>query len=297
MFQELLNLQVLEDHHQRLDSLIRLVFAYFCSSYGRYHFEFHFQLVPFKILGFFVFFTFIFVINCQENPAMPMINRGPQFHSGVRSTLSKSGTSIGAVNRKEYGKLQPPRTLKRPKNMKIGTQQTRVSSPALLIRPSSPVQFEEAENDFLEVSALPGSMKDCFATKSRAQNNLPHRMNNKDFLTTKRVDDERDYAAKLGLGSTSKAEGKGNMSKMGRGCGDQGCLKAKKRSSRKHENASIKSPEMNLHILHEDDKENLYGVEKQVDSLSRNIGALDLSSDVMTALREKRGRLLATEHH
>ncbi|KAE7996915.1 hypothetical protein FH972_001593 [Carpinus fangiana] len=172
-----------------------------------------------------------------ENPTMPMINRGPQFHSGVRSTLSKSGTGIGAVNRKEYGKLQPPRTLKRPKNMKI------------------------------------------------------------DFLTTKRVDDERDYAAKLGLRSTSKAEGKGNMSKMGRECGDQGCLKAKRHSSRKHENASIKSPEMNLHILHEDDKENLYCVEKQVESLSRNIGALDLSSDVMTELREKRGCLLATEHH
>lgn len=161
---------------------------------------------------------------------MPMINRSPQFHSGVRSTLSKSGTGIGAVNRKEYGKLQPPRTLKRPKNMKIGTQQTRVSSPALLIRHLSPVQFDEAENDFLEVS-------------------------------------------------TSKAEGKGNMSKMGRECGDQGCLKAKKHSSRKHENASIKSPEMNLHILHEDDKENLYGVEKQVESLRRNIGVLDLSSD------------------
>jgi hypothetical protein len=230
MFQELLNLQVLEDHHQRLDSLIRLVFAYFCFTYGRYHFEFHFQLVPFKILCFFfvVFFTFIFVINCQENRAMPMINRGPQFHSGVRGTLSKSGTGIGAVNRKEYGKLQPPRTLKRPKNMKIGTQQTRVSSPALLIRPSSPVQFEEAENDFLEVSALPGSMKDCFATKSRAQNNLHHRMNNKDFLTTKRVDDERDYAAKLGLGSTSKAEGKGNMRKKGQRVWRSGLPKGQK---------------------------------------------------------------------
>jgi hypothetical protein len=54
---------------------------------------------------------------------------------------------------------------------------------------------------------------------------------------------------------------------------------------------------MNLHLLHEDDKENLYGVEKQVESLSRNIGALDLSSDVMTELTEKRGRLLATGHH
>lgn len=214
-----------------------------------------------------------------------MINRGPQSHSGVRSTLSKSGTGIGAVNRTEHGKLQPPRTLKRTKNMKIGSQQIRVSSPALLIRPSSPVQFEQAENDFLEVSAFPGPMKDCFATTSKAQNNVSHRMKSKDRLTTKRVDDERDDAAKLGLGSTSKAEDKGNMSKM-----------AKKHYSRKHENASIKSPEMNLHILHEDDKENLYGIGNQVESSSRNIGAFDLSSDVMTELREKMGRLLATEH-
>jgi len=218
---------------------------------------------------------------------MPMINRGPQIHSGVGSTLSKSGTGIGAVNRTEYGKHQPPRTLKRTKNMKIGTQQTRVSSPALLIRPSYPVLFEEAENDFLEVSVFPGPMKDCFATTSRAQNNLHHRMKSKDCLTTKRLGDERDDAAKLGLGSTSKAEDKGNMSKMGRECDDQCYLKAKKHASRKHESGSIP---------HEDEKENLYGVEKQVESLSTNIGALDLSSDVMMEVREKRGRYITTEH-
>ena len=236
---------------------------------------------------------------------MPMINQGPQFHSGLQSNLSKSGTDStnnpdGASKRTRYGKLQSPRTLKGSnKNMKIGSQQIRVSSPALLIRPSNPVQFGEAGDDFLAVSPFPGPMKDSFATTSRAQNNSPYRMRTKDCLKPKKVGNERHQAGELGLLSTSKVEDKGTqgfMRKKGRNCGDENCLKANKRSSRKHGDVSIQSAETNMHILHEDEKENLYVVKNQVDTFSRHIGAIDLSRDVEIDLTKKRYPSFLVQH-
>lgn len=221
---------------------------------------------------------------------MPMMNQGQQFHSGPQSTLTKGGTGNnpdGASKRTRYGKLQSPRTLRGTnKNMKIGSEQIRVSSPALLIRPSNPVQFEEAGNEFLEVSTFPGPMKDCFATTSRAQNNSPYRIRTKDCLKPKKVGNERHQAAELGLLSTSKAEDKGI----------QGFMKRNKQSSRKHEDASIKSAETNFHILHEDEKENLCGVRNQVDPYSRHIGATDLYRDVVIDLTKKRDLSFPLQH-
>ena len=221
---------------------------------------------------------------------MPMMNQGQQFHSGPQSTSTKGGTGNnpdGASKRTRYGKLQSPRTLRGTnKNMKIGSEQIRVSSPALLIRPSNPVQFEEAGNEFLEVSTFPGPMKDCFATTSRAQNNSPYRIRTKDCLKPKKVSNERHQAAELGLLSTSKAEDKGI----------QGFMKRNKQSSRKHEDASIKSAETNFHILHEDEKENLCGVRNQVDPYSRHIGATDLYRDVVIDLTKKRDLSFPLQH-
>ncbi|GMY08703.1 hypothetical protein FCV25MIE_03942 [Fagus crenata] len=91
---------------------------------------------------------------------MPMINQGLQFHSGLQSTLSKSGTdntnnSDGASKRTRYGKLQSPRTMKGSnKNMKIGSH----------------------------FSAN---------TSIEARNNSPYRMRSKDWLKPKKVGNER----------------------------------------------------------------------------------------------------------
>ncbi|KAF5467171.1 hypothetical protein F2P56_017025 [Juglans regia] len=186
-----------------------------------------------------------------ENSTTPILHRGPQFHSVVLSTSSKSGTGNnpdGDGNREEYGKLQPTRKLKGP---------------------SHPLQFGEAENGFLQASA---SMKDSFATTSRAQNKLPGRMGDKHRLKAK------------------------SLSKMGAACEDQGSLKAKQRSSRKCEDSSVRSPATKLHAVVEDEKENFCGVKKQVDSLGTRIGAFDLNSEMVIELREKRGSSL-TAHH
>nr|POE89034.1 hypothetical protein CFP56_60428 [Quercus suber] len=225
-----------------------------------------------------------------ETQMMPTVNQGQQFHSGLQSTLTKGGTGNnhdGASKRARYGKLQSPKTLRGTnKNMKIGSEQIRVSSPALLIRPSNPVQFEEAGNEFLEVSTFPGPMKDCFATTSRAQNNSPYRIRTKDCLKPKKVGNERHQAAELGLLSTSNAEDKGI----------QGFMKRNKQSSRKHEDASIKSAETNLRILHEDEKENLCGVRNRVDTYSRHIGATDIYRDVVIDLTKKRDLSFPLQH-
>lgn len=179
-----------------------------------------------------------------ENSKVLMMNGGQQFHSGVPSTFSKTGN----------GKLQPPRTLKGTGNMKPGSKQTGVPSPVLCIRRSSP--------------------------------SLSHRMSSKYCLKTKKGGKEGHDAAELELGSSSKAEEEGTQgfmkNKIGTKCEDQGCLKANKQSSKK--NASMHSPTNNLHILYESGKENLFVIENQVDCLSRHVGAIDLSNDMVIEL-------------
>ncbi|KAG6734558.1 uncharacterized protein LOC122289701 isoform X2 [Carya illinoinensis] len=193
-----------------------------------------------------------------ENSTTLILHRGPQFHSGVPSTSSKSGTGNnpdGAGNRAEYGKLQPTRKLKGARDTKTGSQKIRAHK--VFNRPSHPLQFGEAKKVLPQASI---SMKDSFATTSRALNNLPSRMGSKHCLKAK------------------------SLSKMGAECEDQGFLKAKPRSTRKREDSSVRSPEIKLHAVVEDEKENFYGVKKQVDSLGRRIGAFDLNSEMVIEL-------------
>lgn len=240
---------------------------------------------------------FLFVIHFQENPTEPATDPGLPIHSGVQRTSSKSKTGNNldrAAKNTEHGKLQPPRT-KGTKNTMMSSQTARVSSPALFIRPSYPVQFGEAEKGFGVGTASRGPSKDHLATTSRAQNNLFCKMSGKDCLKTPKVGNERHDAPELGPRFTSNIQDKGNqgfMSRIGAKCDDQGCQKDKNRYS-KPEHARIQSPETNLH--REGKKENMYGIRKRVESLGRGIGARYLKS-VVIKIREKKGPSLGARN-
>lgn len=139
--------------------------------------------------------------------------------------------------------------------MKTGSQKIRTHK--VFNRPSHPLQSVEAEKGFPLASA---SMKESFSTTFGAQNNLPDRMGSENRLKSN------------------------SLSRMSSDCEDQGCLKAKRRSSRKLEDSSVRSPARKLHALIEHEKENFDGFKKQVDSLVRRIGAFDLSGETVIEL-------------
>ncbi|KAK9282849.1 hypothetical protein L1049_011072 [Liquidambar formosana] len=236
-----------------------------------------------------------------EKSMVPMLSGAMQFHSGGESTPTKIGTGIShlnaAANRTRHGKLQSARTTP---NMKFASHQIGVSFPN---------SGRKLENTSLKVPDMSVAMTSCLTAGLKAQKNISAEMSREDCLKHGQVGAGRHDASQLGLGFSSKAEDKGTRGvlKNVKGTKSKGQVRLRANKSRSNKDRSDHSPENinqskrgheevdrlclenKLHLRHMNEKENLFDFQDQVDGLSRHVGSIDISGDMMIELKGKKG--------
>ncbi|KAJ7970388.1 Arginine decarboxylase 1-like protein [Quillaja saponaria] len=211
--------------------------------------------IPSPKIGFF---------DAEDSP-VPIENVDRQCNSEAPNALSKVGIGIrnltGDANKSRVGKLRYPQPLTETRSTKFFPRETRQST-----------------------------MKSISAQTCRTANDLPCADNGNDCLENEKPETIVRHALILDPKSL-KVQNRGaeeslrnNMVKESK---EQVSVSANKFSQRDHEDARTHYPRYNLHMIHEDDKENVFRIGNEVDGLNAQVGAIDLNGDVVIELKAK----------
>ncbi|XP_059666117.1 uncharacterized protein LOC132311955 [Cornus florida] len=231
----------------------------------------------------------------EEKHMVPTVRGSSQLDFEVRSALPCIDRD---TKNKTDDMLQPARTLLETLHMKPGSQQTGVLHLSSGMKPRNAARFQELDNAS-KVSGTSRTKRNCLDTSLKAQIDTSPAVDSEKCLKTRKVTAGGLDARKFSPHSSLREERKGNGGILKNKTIIESKwhirLRGNKISTNKgetgvhSEESSQNHPENDLHLLQKTETENLSDFEDQVDGLRKYLEVIDLSKDLVTEHKRKRG--------